>query len=922
MADLQRTIEIIFNGVDDVSGTMSTISGKMSKFGDTVSGIGDPFANVAKGVIALDAALTAMVAGGAVYAVNKFAEFEDVMLKVKGVIGASESDYQRLTDVTKDLGATTRYTATEAAEGLEFLALAGMKTDDAIGALPAVLQLAQASATDLGQTADIVTNIMAGYGIEVKDLVKTNDILTATFTNSNTNLEQLGQAFKFVGPVAKSLGFDIEETAATLGILGNAGYQAEMGGTALRNIMIALVAPAGNMGKLMKELGVDTSELGVDFADSRNALDSLGVTIKDSNGNMLPFTKILDQIKKGLEQIPDPADRTATLIEIFGKRGGPQMAALLEQGTGAIEGLKEKIGSLGGVTQKIADDMESGMGGAQRAMSSALEAITLSIGEEISKGVKPALYGIVDVFRAVADEVADGNSFDAVFNELQGVGTKIEQYFKDIAQSIPAALDLVDYDRFIASLKNLSSSFENLFDGIDLTTPEGLADAIQTVIDSLSSLNNITAGMIDFASPVIDLISELVDWFNELSPQAQELAGFIVGLGASLTTLGGILGVGGILVGGIGNLAGLFGSSGALITGITAAKTALSTLAATPSFQLTASFTIGWAIGGQIRELSGGAVDEWMQGIFRSIDSVINFTGQMGDVDLGEFGDKKLEIEIQAKTDKAKASLNDFFSGIDDFEVEVRADLQVEQSLTDFFSELDSWEGNYQEVLVKAEADETSLTDTKTELERVGTRADGSPIYAEITAKGKDIDKVKKDIDAIPSEKLLEIKLQGEIDTQIAQIEAQAETAQTYFEWNAQLQIADIQASSEQAIAFIDNIGDSVTALADSTASMFDSLLSNWNDLNIGDQWAFMDILEEQQEAQNRALESQIKLNEAQIEFMKDKTRAMSSGDGLIKIDSTGLEPALEMIMWEILEKVQIRATEESADFLLGLNGT
>ena len=165
----------------------------------------------------------------------------------------------------------------------------------------------------------------------------------------------------------------------------------------------------------------------------------------------------------------------------------------------------------------------------------------------------------------------------------------------------------------------------------------------------------------------------------------------------------------------------------------------------------------------------------------------------------------------------------------------------------------------------------------------------------------------------------IEIKIQGNIDTQIALITASAQTAQSAFEWSAKVDIADAEASAEVLKSAFSGVATSVEALSGSTADMFGSLLDNYEKLSSFEQGQFTRLAEDQQEAQNKALASQTKLNDALAANLVAKTEAIASGESVITIDSSGLEPALEMVMWNIIEKVQIRANEASADFLLGI---
>jgi TP901 family phage tail tape measure protein len=922
VADLKKTIEIVFGAVDDITPTVKSIQGTLGAIGEGAEDIAAPWAKVADNILKVDAALAAMAAGGVAYSIIKFAEFEDVMLKVKGILQANEEEYEALNAVTRELGATTRYTATEAAQGLEFLALAGFSTTEAIEAIPEVLNLAQAAAIDLGTAADIVTNIMAGYGIEVENLSKSNDVLTATFTNSNTDLQQLGDAFKYVGPVAKSLGLDLEETASILGVLGNAGYQAQMGGTALRNILVALVAPAGNMGKMMKELGVDTAEFGIDLSDSKNALRSLGVEVKDSEGNLKPFVDIMDQMKAGLDKIPDSADRTAVLIEIFGKRGGPQMAALLEQGSGAVLDLETKIRSLGGITGDIAEQMESGMGGALRAMKSAFDEVAISIGEKMSDALEESIDGVIAIER-VFGEIIKSDTFDPVFSAINDFADELGKNLQTIAGNLPEAFKGVEFDDLIRSIGNVGDSLESLFDDVDLGTPERLREVIQFVVDSLTSLADVTAGMVDFFKPITQSMAGGIESFNEMDVAAKESSGELIGLAKSIVDLGANMTAAILLIGGAADkLAVPFEIAINTVSGAfdivnvvwqTAKLTFLNILddllAASQVFSNTLLFG---AFGDDIeanRQALAGMISDIENNLIGTTEKAIQkLTGIKVDVDSSDAVKEIETVVVAAGTVPDEKSLR--LQAIADIE---KADEEITAFWEDFLALPDE-----KDVAVNVDADTAEVDRAKEEL--TWFDENGTQHSIEIDVEKDQVTDVEKQIDDIPTEKMLEIKLQGDIDTQIAAIEAQAETAQAAFQYTAEVDIAQAQANADILMAAYDAASQSVEATADATASMFGDLASNMSELSQFDKWSLQGMVEDQIAMQEKALESQIKLNEAQAANIEAKTAAMERGDAMINITSDGLEPALEMILWQVIEKVQIRANEESADFLLGLN--
>jgi len=201
---------------------------------------------------ATGAALVAPVAIG----VKTFASYEQQMAKVLAVSNATEGEFAALDAIARQMGRTTVFTANQSAEALAFMSMAGLEARESIAALPDVLNLAAAGQLELGQSADIVTNVMAGYGIAAEDVTRAVDVLTKGFTSANTDLVQLGEAFKFGGPVAKAAGLGFEEVAAALSLMGNAGFQSTLAGKALRGAVTRLLNPPEEAQALPDKYGV------------------------------------------------------------------------------------------------------------------------------------------------------------------------------------------------------------------------------------------------------------------------------------------------------------------------------------------------------------------------------------------------------------------------------------------------------------------------------------------------------------------------------------------------------------------------------------------------------------------------------------------------------------------------------------------
>ncbi|MCA2012393.1 phage tail tape measure protein [Cereibacter sphaeroides] len=297
--------------------------------------------------------LTAPIAAMGVFALRAGGDFEAAMNRVAAVSGASAGQLEGLSAVAREMGATTQFSASQAADAMGFLAMAGMQTDQIIGALPATLQLAAAAQMDLGAAADTVTNIMAGYGLQIADLGRVNDVLVSAFTGSNTNLQDLGTAMRYAGPVAAAAGVQFEEAAAAIGLMGNAGIQGSMAGTSLRGAISQILNPTNA---------------------AADAMRSLGLQFTDAQGRILP----LDQI---IEQLAPHAEDAGLFMQLFGQRAGPAMAAMVSQGAQALRNLTTRLEESGGTAERIANAQMQGFNGALTRLKSAFEGLQIAIAE-------------------------------------------------------------------------------------------------------------------------------------------------------------------------------------------------------------------------------------------------------------------------------------------------------------------------------------------------------------------------------------------------------------------------------------------------------------------------------------------------------------------------------------------------------------
>lgn len=330
----------------DASGAIRALERMQKKAG----GVGQKMKRVGR---SMTMGVTAPILGVGAAAVKVAAGYESSMKQVEAVTGATGGELKKLEDQAKELGRTTQFSASQSADAMYFLASAGFDTAETMEALPGVLDLAAAGNMDLASAADIASNVLSGYGMEASELGRVNDTMAKTFQKTNTNIQMLGDAFKYVGPVANSAGVDFNETAAAIGLLGNAGIQADMAGTSLRNSITKLLNATG---------------------PAEDVIADLGLTVQDAEGNFVGFESIVRQLEES-------GATTSEMMQIFGQRAGPAMAALVEQGADAMGELKGELDGAGGTAKEVAEKQMEGLNGAIKKLKSALEGMAIAVAE-------------------------------------------------------------------------------------------------------------------------------------------------------------------------------------------------------------------------------------------------------------------------------------------------------------------------------------------------------------------------------------------------------------------------------------------------------------------------------------------------------------------------------------------------------------
>tara|TARA_Y100001954_G_scaffold237898_1_gene303253 strand:- start:58681 stop:60729 length:2049 start_codon:yes stop_codon:yes gene_type:complete len=343
--------------IDMITAPLKGIAGQMAVTDKAAASLGNRALGLAKSLLPVALAAGVMLAALAP-CISTAADFEAAMSGVGAVSRATPAEMQELSSAARELGATTAWSAMQVAEGQKYLAMAGFSVKENVAALPAVLDLASAGATDLGRAADISSDILSAFSLNAKDMGRVSDTLAATFTTSNTSLEMLGETMKYVAPVAESAGVSLESTAAMAGLLGNVGIKSSQAGTALRAMLNGLAAPSSEAAK---------------------AIDKLEVKTMDSIGNLRDPIAILGDLARATENMGS-AQKMAFTKTVFGTEAMSAALALFDKaGAGGIAEYANQLAAAG-TSAEIAARQNDNLAGDQKALGSAFESLQITIG--------------------------------------------------------------------------------------------------------------------------------------------------------------------------------------------------------------------------------------------------------------------------------------------------------------------------------------------------------------------------------------------------------------------------------------------------------------------------------------------------------------------------------------------------------------
>lgn len=483
---LQREIvetEQNLRSLQDQAATTNATLAKIDEAGEKLQNIGSSVENVGKKFLPVTAAVT----GLGTAAVKTAADFDSEMSKVSAISGATGDDFDQLRAKAREMGAKTKFSASEAASAMEYMAMAGWKTSDMLNGIEGVMNLAAASGEDLATTSDIVTDALTAFGLSAEDSGHFADILAAASSNANTNVSMMGETFKYCAPIAGALGFSAEDTAEAIGLMANSGIKASQAGTSLRTIMNNLSGEVTFVGKNIGEVTIATS---------------------NADGSMRSLNDILADCRVAFSGLSE-SEKAANAEALVGKNAMSGFLALMNSSETDINKLRGAIENCDGASESMAETMQDNLNGQLTILKSQLEELAISFGDILM----PIIRKIVSAVQQFVDKL---NSMDESTREtIVKIGL--------LAASIGPLLIVLG--KTISTVGTAMRGFSSLAKGVRLLiTHVGSASGV------FSKLGVVLGGLSGPVVAVVAVVGTLVAAFMNLWNTNEEFRTAITGI--------------------------------------------------------------------------------------------------------------------------------------------------------------------------------------------------------------------------------------------------------------------------------------------------------------------------------------------------------------------------------------------------------
>lgn len=915
MADLKKTVELIFDGVDKTGGAIRSVGSGLNSLVDKTGNVTGVMASVTESIVKLDVALAAAGVGITAFAVKLSDDFDTAFAEIATIIGQPADNLRDFQSQILEYSEVSTASLEEITNATYGAISAGVDYQDSLELIAAAEQLAIAGKADLGSTTTALVSVMNAFGAEASEAGAYADTFFTAVQLGQTTIPELSEAIGRLAPVAAAAGLDFKEMAAAI-----ATITAETG-TSTREAITGIRAAINAILKPTKEAADLASDLGIEF--NAAALESKGFAgilqeVKEASGGN---TEVLARLFGSIESLPAVLSLTGNAADAFADN---------------LKAFEDNAGAAASAADQLRDDLSR----IAQTLKNNVESALIGFGGRLTDETQSIVRSVTSIFNSLGDEIRlEDGVFEPILSGLDGLAQDIDQKLQTIAANMPEALKGLDLSELLSAFGGLGDEldevFKDLFGDVDLSTVEGLAQAMQRTVDAFTALVNISAGIADGLEPLFEAVGAGIEQFESLDESTKKNIGELLGLGTAVDKV-------------LPLVSGLAGGLESVGTGLTALagaqgfKALIGNLNSIKAIGSTAGKggLIGAALG--VGYWAGGYINEWIEQEFGSIGAklyeVLNsdeikqlqqqfgpLTGELKNIsdetaELRRLNDRltesldnsgdSAELNIDALNRRAAELVNNaneqarLADAVGDFSGNQRDAANAVERLNQQVSASGGALGEVSDATRELAENNSSLVLGYDEATGKVNSFSGTIVGA---GKAMDDTAEKTDKAAKRTEEFLLGMEKIASDERIANIEA-----------SVSLDIAEVEAGAEKVKALAESISET---FSDST-NLVGDLWGIYENASLSDKFSLQQQIKNENKNREEILEQQRMLTEAQINEIRERTKALSNGEGLFRIElDDSVSPALELVLREILDKTRIWAAEAADNFLLGTGG-
>ncbi|WP_231365735.1 phage tail tape measure protein [Thioalkalivibrio sp. ALMg3] len=833
-----------------------------------------PVADFTKKAVAFEAALLGAGAAITAFSIKAAGDFDSAFREISTLIDQPVEDLGEFRDAILEYSQTSTQPL-ESITGAIYSAIsAGVDYADSIEAVAQAEQLAVAGKADLNDSLTVLVSSLNAYGLEMDEAARFSDALFTAVQEGQTTLPELGNSLSRVTGLASTGGVEFEELLAAISAITATGTPTNEAITRIQQALANIINPTQQARTMAEELGIE-----------------FGATALRSEG----LAGLLDTVAEATGRSEDQMGK------LFGSTNG--LLAVLDLTGGAAEGFAETLGSMednAGATDRAFADMAGSVEQQNQRVANSLRGLAIEIGGPLLDQYGGVTDALTAVFQAVGASVRDGQLGDLV-GVVETILADTESVFRSMAENMTEALEEADLSGFERGIEALRDGIQNLFSNQDLTTAEGLADAMTTLADAFAGLSQFTAGVIESFQWLLDLMVKAGSSTAALDDNLFRMAGRFGGIVTQVDLLLPLLN--GLITLMIGNQA------LNLVKGANQSAAALGTLGKALG-AIGVAGTAGYGVGSFLND--------------NVVDPLVNAATENENT-LGTWIYEVIHgtEEWEGATRDLSAATRDLAHDLDETNGAMEDTGRDYDRIVNEMTEADDMARESKRLLSEAFAEQGLEWDAAT-----GKMGEGKQATEEAAESQERWTRTMEDGVATFSQvgevfrgemegasRATEEAVEQSDDLKIALEELASNERIRYMEFQANMNVAEVEAQTAQVEAAFGSINNTM----DSTAQMLDGLFGQLGDASAWDRLDIKSQIDRENKIREEAHQKQMKMLDEHIRNLEARTDAMQRGDAAIKIEGDGLQPHLEAFMWEILRTIQVRVNEDGLEMLTGV---